>query len=89
MNEDFNSNQCVNKFSQDCKYMSGKCPCKLKKTMNEERYEQDEKYVHDHWKSVVLCRECKYYGLTNHPDICRKIVIFVKPDGWCYMGERK
>lgn len=93
---EFDSNQCVSKLSQGCTYVSGKCPCRLKKTRAEEEHEQREHYVKTHWKAVVLCKECKYRIEMNlkQPDgkwsLCEAWEQRICDlDGWCYMGEKK
>lgn len=61
-----------------------------------------EKYTHEHWKSVVLCKECKY---EMDWDTCPMLFLLNpeqvengedepaildkgRGDGWCYKGER-
>lgn len=93
---DFDSNSCVNKLMQDCTYTAGKCPCRLKKTRSEEEYDQRENYAMAHWKSVVLCSECKYRIEMNYPKMDEKFQLceawkseICDLDGWCYMGEKE
>lgn len=84
---EFNSETCDNKLMQGCTYTAGKCPCRLKKITNEKEYEQQKERASEHWKSVVLCKECKYH--EDDFNVCSNWQTPTSPDGWCHVGVKK
>ena len=53
-------------------------------------YEEMKQYADDHWKSVVLCRECKHLRLCDSlNDWCSLLNVRVIDDFWCGYGEKK
>lgn len=78
---------CEKYMAQGCKYLAGKCPCKM---FTEES--EFQKYTRKHWKSVVLCDECKnlvkvfnkYYCAE-----CEELIIDNPSTFYCAKGERK
>ena len=57
--------------------------------MTDEEMKQD-----DHWKCVVLCRECKYIKREWAAPrwrvwLCDQHIMQVEPKFWCAYGEKK
>ena len=43
----------------------------------------------DSMKSIICCRDCKYYGYGKYATHCYRFVHKVAPDGYCAWGERR
>ena len=52
--------------------------------------EEMKKYVDDHWKCVVYCKECKHLRLCDSlNDWCSLLNVRVIDDFWCGYGEKR